>query len=62
MTLNTSVSIKYETDFGECISQVTGTNLCLQHDILLGLTYGCGILFLLLFIFNKRILKKTEKL
>ena len=62
MALDTSVSIKYETDYGECISQVTGTDLCLKHDIFMGLTYGCGILFFLLLIFNKRILKKTDKI
>ncbi len=48
MALNTGVSLKYETGFGECISQVSGINLCKQQNLLLGFTYGSGIVFLVL--------------
>ncbi|WP_299782775.1 hypothetical protein [uncultured Formosa sp.] len=48
MTINTGVSLKYETEFGECISQVSGVDLCKQQDLFLGLTYSCGIIFLIL--------------
>ncbi len=48
MTINTGVSLKYETEFGECISQVSGVDLCKQQDLFLGLTYSCGITFLIL--------------
>tara|TARA_B100000953_G_scaffold271846_1_gene242925 strand:+ start:92 stop:316 length:225 start_codon:yes stop_codon:yes gene_type:complete len=48
MAINTGVSIKYETEFGECISQVSGIDLCKQQDLFLGLTYSSGIIFLIL--------------
>ncbi|MDO5971872.1 hypothetical protein Q4Q35_18880 [Flavivirga aquimarina] len=48
MVINTGVSLKYETEFGECISQVSGVNLCEQQDLFLTLAYSCGIIFLFL--------------
>ena len=48
MTINTEVSLKYETDYGECVSQVSGIDLCEQQDLFLGLTYTSGIIFLIL--------------
>ena len=48
MAINTGVSIKYETEFGECISQVSGIDLFKQQDLFLGLTYSSGIIFLIL--------------
>ena len=60
MALNTSVSLKYETEFGECISQVSGIDLCLQHDIFMALTYLSSLFLLLFLIFHKKLIK-TKK-
>jgi hypothetical protein len=62
MALDTAVSIKYETDYADCISQITGTDLCLQYDIFLGLNYLFILILILFVIFNKRILKKKKNI
>lgn len=48
--INTLVSIKYETDLGECISKISGIDLCLQYDIFISITYSCAFLTLILFL------------
>lgn len=48
MAMDTAVSLKYETEFGECISQVSGIDLCKQQALFLGLTYSCGVIFIIL--------------
>jgi len=58
MVLDTGVSLKYETEVNECTSSVTGINLCKQLDLYLGLTYLCGIVFLILVIIS--IIKKLN--
>jgi hypothetical protein len=56
------VSLKYETEIGECISNVTKIDLCLQYDIFMGLTYFFALLVLLFIIFHKRIIKKEKRI
>lgn len=48
MGINTNVSLKYETELGECISQISGIDLCEQQNLFLRLTYTSGIIFLIL--------------
>ncbi len=60
MAINTSVSLKYETEFGDCISQVSGIDLCFHHNLFIGLTYLCVLLLLLFLIFSKRLIKKKN--
>ncbi|WP_170235051.1 DUF4160 domain-containing protein [Bizionia gelidisalsuginis] len=60
ISINTLVSLKYETEIGECISNVSGIDLCLQYDIFIGLTYFFALLLLLFVIFPKKIIKKEK--
>lgn len=46
MVINTGVSLKYETEYGECISYNTGIDLCKQQELFLNLTYLSGFVFL----------------
>lgn len=56
--LNTMVSQKYETkDPADCISHVTGQDLCLSIVVFEFLIFICIVFTLLLIIFRKRILK-----
>ncbi len=58
--LNTMVSLKYETDGNSSISQVSGSDLSTQFEIFAGLTILSFLIFLLLLIFRKRIVRKTN--
>lgn len=56
--LNTMVSLRYETDSPtDCISLVTGQDLCSTIKILKGLIIACITAVILLTIFRKRILQ-----
>ena len=56
--INTMVSLKYETDNPiDCISLVTGQDLCLTIQILKGFVVVCIMAIILLTIFRKRILQ-----
>lgn len=53
--INTMVSIKYETESPkDCISLVTGDNLCLKINVLQILLVSCFATTTLLSIFRKR--------
>lgn len=58
--VNTMVSLKYETENpGDCISTISGTDLCnairnMKRNIVIDL-----ILLVVLFIFKSKIIKKT---
>ena len=55
------VSLKYETkNPGDCISLVSGLDLCLTITILQGLILLCMVCIVLLFVFKKRILKQSH--
>ncbi|GEM_PF-265377 len=56
--INTMVSLKYETDCPtECISKITGDNLCDSISNLKTLIYSDITLIILLIIFRKKITK-----
>jgi hypothetical protein len=56
--INTNVSLKYETDSPkDCISLVSGQDLCFTIQILEGLVLACLVTIIILLIFRKRILK-----
>jgi hypothetical protein len=53
------VSIKYETaDMGDCISSVSGTDLCLTIKVFKVLIAICVVGLISLIIFRKKILKQ----
>jgi ABC-type Mn2+/Zn2+ transport system permease subunit len=55
--INTMVSLKYETDKStDCISLVTGQDLCYTIQILKALIIACITTIILLAVFRKRIL------
>ena len=55
--INTMVSLKYETENPtDCISLITGQDLCLTIQILKALTVVCVVTIVLLLVFRKRIL------
>jgi ABC-type Mn2+/Zn2+ transport system permease subunit len=55
--INTMVSLKYETvDPTDCISSITGQDLCLTINVLKGLILVFAIIIISLLIFRKRIL------
>jgi len=57
--INTKVSLKYETNHGnDCISLVTGNDLCLTIKVMQGLIVLCFIIIITLLVFRKRILAK----
>jgi hypothetical protein len=57
--VNTSVSLQYETnDNGDCISQVTGQDLCFTINIILFMLATCCIGLILFAVFRKRLIKK----
>jgi ABC-type Mn2+/Zn2+ transport system permease subunit len=56
--INTMVSLKYETDNPtDCVSLVTGQDLCLTIKVLKGLIVACVLTITLLTVFRKRILQ-----
>lgn len=60
--LNSMVSLKYETEnLTDCISLVSGADLCLTINVLKALTFLCIVSFIILLILRKRIIKNTEK-
>jgi RsiW-degrading membrane proteinase PrsW (M82 family) len=60
-TLNTMVSLKYETDSpNECISKVTGDNLCHSIQTLQILIGICILTIILLLIFRKRLVNQQN--
>jgi hypothetical protein len=55
------VSLKYETNnLTDCISVVSGTDLCLTINIFLGLTITFIIVFILLLTYRKKILRQNQ--
>ena len=57
--VNTMVSVKYETaDMGDCISYVSGADLCLTIKIFKGLIAICIIGLITLLFLKKKILKQ----
>jgi ABC-type Mn2+/Zn2+ transport system permease subunit len=55
--INTMVSLKYETENPtDCISLVTGQDLCITVQILKTLVIVCIVTIILLLVFRKRIL------
>lgn len=59
--INTMVSLKYETDNPtDCISLVTGHDLCLTIQLLKGLIAICIFTMILLAVFKKRFLQKRK--
>lgn len=55
-TINTMVSLKYETDNPtDCISLVTGQDLCLTIQVFKGLIIACILAIVILAVFRKRI-------
>ena len=56
--INTMVSLKYETENPtDCISLVTGQDLCLTIQVLKVLIVACILTVILLAVFKKRILQ-----
>ncbi|WP_231874723.1 hypothetical protein, partial [Polaribacter atrinae] len=63
MAFNSMVSLKYETrELTECISLVSGIDLCNAIRTFHILAILCGLTFITLLIYRKRILKTTEKI
>ncbi len=57
--INTSVSLKYETNYStECISLITGKDLCLTIKVLQTLLVICILIITTLLILKKRIFEK----
>ena len=57
--INTMVSIKYETNNqGDCISLISGQDLCFTIKVLQGLIVTCVVGIIALMILRKKILKK----
>lgn len=58
--INTMVSLKYETENPtDCISSVTGQDLCLTINVFKRLILICVVILILLFVFRKRLLGKN---
>ena len=56
--VNTMVSQKYETDYPQdCISVISGDDLCLEIKIMKGLVAFSVLVITLLLVYRKRILK-----
>ena len=57
--INFGVSLKYETNVSnECISYITGANLCLMQNIAIGLIIISFVILMTLFYFRERIIKR----
>jgi len=53
--INIMVSLKYETDnSSDCLSVVTGQDLCFTIQVLKGLIIACFATIVILFVFRKR--------
>lgn len=53
--INTMVSLKYETNSpNDCISLVTGQDLCLTIQVLKGLIITCILTIILLMVFRRK--------
>ena len=62
MAYNLMISLKYETkELTDCISLISGINLCKSIRIFHILAIFCGLTFIGLLIFRKRILKQKSK-
>lgn len=58
--INTMVSLKYETNYdNECVSTISGTNLCNSLSIGKFLFYTDLLLIFILLLFQEKIIKKT---
>lgn len=58
--VNTMVSLKYETEnLNDCISLVTGQNLCLTINIMKAIIALCILIIIGLLKFRKRLLKTS---
>ena len=53
--LNTMISFKYETEYGECISKCDGTNLCFQMFYCTAIAILSFVSFILLLIFRRKL-------
>jgi len=63
MVLNSMVSLKYETNSpNDCISTVSGIDLCNAIRTFHILAILCGLTIIGLLIYRKRILKTSEKI
>ncbi|MBV2194984.1 MAG: hypothetical protein KUL78_00570 [Flavobacterium sp.] len=58
--INIGISLKYEVEPGECISNVSGNNLCKQQEYFLYLTILCLVVFLVVIYFQRNT-KSKEK-
>jgi len=62
MAFNSMVSLKYETnELTDCISLVSGIDLCKSIRTFHVLAITCGLTFIGLIIFKKRILKQQSE-
>ena len=61
MAFNTGVSLKYETNNNECISIISGIDLCKQKEMFMKITYGCGIIFIGMLVFVPKVFKDKPK-
>ena len=61
MAFNTMVSLKYETEeLTDCISLVSGADLCHTIKVYHVLAILCGLTFSALLIYKKRIIKPSS--
>ena len=58
--INTGISLKYEVEPGECISNVSGNNLCKQQECFLYLTILFIVVFIVVILFSKLFLSKSK--
>lgn len=57
--VNTMLSLKYETNYpDDCISAISGTDLCLMIKIFKGLTVICGVGLISLLFFKRKIVQQ----
>jgi hypothetical protein len=58
MVLNSKVSLKYETnELNECLSEISGIDLCQAIRNFHILAIICGLTFIVLLIFRRKIIK-----
>jgi len=60
--LDTMVSLKYETDGNSSVSEVSGKDLSIPINIFFSLAIMAFIVFILLLIFRKKILKWNKQM
>lgn len=56
--INTGVSLKYETEPGECISNISGIDLCKQIDYYQNMIIFCMIVLVVLLFMLKPLFKE----